>query len=70
MALNATHAKVTPKTAQKAATPAVAKQTKWINARPPHGIAQEGYSKSEYFDYNYPDARVDVENLRGHNLKK
>jgi hypothetical protein len=68
-ALKATHAQVRPRSAQTAAEPAVSKQTDWINSRPPAGISQGGYSHSEYFEYDYPDARVDVENLRGHNLK-
>jgi hypothetical protein len=33
-------------------------------------LAIGGYSNSEYFQYkNFTDARVDVENLRGHNLR-
>jgi Domain of unknown function (DUF4157) len=69
-ALTATHVKVKPDRAKKAASPAVALQIKWIMKRPPAGIAIGGYSRSENFDYDYPDARVDVENLRGHNLRK
>jgi len=62
--------KVTPNKAKQAAQPAKAKQIAWIRSRPPAGIATAGYSKSAYFRYQkYTDARVDVENLRGHNLK-
>ncbi|MFP4414673.1 eCIS core domain-containing protein [Coleofasciculus sp.] len=62
--------KVTPNKAKKAAQPAKAKQIAWISSRPPAGIATAGQSKSAYFRYQkYTDARVDVENLRGHNLK-
>ncbi|MEA2900088.1 MAG: hypothetical protein QOJ84_5703 [Bradyrhizobium sp.] len=68
-ALNATHAKVTPEAAKKAAGPAVALQVKWINGRPPAGVVGQ-FSRSEYFKYQYPDARVDVEGLRGHNLRR
>ncbi|MEW5860623.1 MAG: DUF4157 domain-containing protein, partial [Cyanobacteriota bacterium] len=69
-ALEATVANVTPDKAQKAALPAKTKQIAWISSRPPAGIATGGYSKSEYFHYkNYTDARVDVENIRGHNLR-
>jgi hypothetical protein len=70
-ALDATVASVKPGSARDAAQPAADKQEKWIRARPPAGIAVAGYSKSEYFEYrSYTDARVDVENLRGHNLKE
>ena len=69
-ALNTTLALVEPRAAQVAATPAAARQKAWIMARPPAGIAQGGYSRSEYFPYRrFTDARVDVENQRGHNLK-
>jgi len=69
-ALQATVASVTPDKAQQAAQPAKVKQIAWISSRPPAGIATGGYSKSEYFSYkNYTDARVDVENIRGHNLR-
>jgi len=61
---------ITPDKAQQAAQPAKVKQIAWISSRPPAGIATGGYSKSEYFSYkNYTDARVDVENIRGHNLR-
>lgn len=69
--LNATAALVTPAAAQTAASPAVASQISWIRNRPPAGIAVGGYSKSEYFRYlRFTDARVDVENIVGHNLRK
>lgn len=68
--LQATVAAVRPNKAKKAAQTAAAKQSAWIASRPPAGIATGGYSKSEYFSYGgFSDARVDVENLRGHNLK-
>lgn len=61
---------VTPASARTAAAVAEAAQQRWILSRPPAGIAIGGYSKSEYFSYqNYTDARVDVENIRGHNLR-
>ncbi|HVB23348.1 MAG TPA: DUF4157 domain-containing protein [Ktedonobacteraceae bacterium] len=70
-ALNAAVASVTPDAAKEAAEPAAAKQRKWILSRPPGGIDKGGYSQSEYFVYKrYTDARVDVENLVGHNLRK
>jgi hypothetical protein len=70
-ALLRTHAKVTPARAKKNAEPAVAAQTKWIEGRPAQGgISVGNWSRSEYFEYDYPDARVDVENLRGHNLRQ
>jgi hypothetical protein len=69
-ALNDTLALVRPAAAQSAAAPAALQQEAWITTRPPAGIAQGGYSRSEYFPYGrYTDARVDVENLRGHNLR-
>jgi hypothetical protein len=61
---------VQPRSARDAAEPAAALQRKWILGRPPAGIAQQGWSRSEYFPYQrYTDARVDVENLHGHNLR-
>ncbi len=69
-ARNATVSSVTPNAARRAAEPAVVRQHAWILSRPPAGIAIGGYSHSEYFRYrNFTDARVDVENLRGHNLR-
>jgi hypothetical protein len=70
-ALNATLAKVEPKAAQKAAELARDKQVTWLESRPPEGVSTQNYSWSEYFNYkNYTDARLDVENLRGHNLRE
>jgi len=66
-ALVRTHDRVIPDRAMKNAKPAVAAQTKWILARPPAGTTD--IRRSEYFEYDYPDARVDVESLRGHNLR-
>lgn len=67
--LAAVMSSVTPRRAQEAAVPAAAKQAKWISSRPPAGVAGQ-LSHSEYFPYQgFTDARVDVENLRGHNLK-
>jgi Domain of unknown function (DUF4157) len=69
-ALEATVYSVIPTKAKEAAEPARVKQIQWILNRPPTGVATAGYSKSEYFSYKgYTDARVDVENLRGHNLR-
>lgn len=68
--LNAVLATVTPKRAKEAAIPAAEKQIKWILKRPPGGIGPERISRSEYFPYqSYTDSRVDVENLRGRNLR-
>ena len=57
--------------AREAAAPAVEKQKKWVADRPAGGgISQNFHSWSEYFDYKkYDDARVDVENMVGHNLR-
>jgi hypothetical protein len=69
-AVNAVVSTVVPKAARQAAEPAAAKQIRWILARPPQGIGPERISHSEYFEYSrYTDARVDVENLRGRNLR-
>jgi hypothetical protein len=68
-ALHAVWARVTPEAAQRAAAPAVARQEQYIRSRPPHGISGRT-SNSEYFVYQrYTDARVDVENLVGTNLR-
>jgi len=68
--LSAVVTMVRPDEARQAASPAAAKQVQWILSRPPAGIATGGFSKSEYFPYRrYTDARVDVENIRGHNLR-
>jgi hypothetical protein len=68
--LSATVATVVPTRAREAAMPAAAKQIRWILSRPPAGIGPSYFSHSEYFPYlRYTDARVDVENLRGHNLR-
>lgn len=70
-ALNAAVAKVEPNAAMRAAEPARDQQIMWLESRPPEGVSNENYSWSEYFNYrNYTDARVDVENLRGHNLRE
>lgn len=64
--------KTTPRAAQEAAAPAVAKQRKYIAAQPATGGLPDGVgrSRSVYFPYErYTDARVDVENLLGHNLR-
>ncbi|WP_291430668.1 hypothetical protein [Deinococcus sp.] len=69
-ALTAVVASVTPKAAQLAAAPALAKQIKFVNSAPPAGLSQQYRSWSAYFAYlKFKDARVDVENLRGHNLR-
>ena len=70
-ALTAVHAKTVPEPAREAAAPAVEKQKKWVADRPAGGgISQNFHSWSEYFDYKkYDDARVDVENMVGHNLR-
>jgi len=62
--------KVQPKSAQDAALPAVLKQIEFLMTRPPSGISVQGNSNSAYFTYGrYRDARVDVENLYGTNLR-
>ena len=61
---------VTPAAARTAAEPAAVAQQAWILNRPPNGIGPGVIKRSEYFPYlRYRDARVDVENLRGQNLK-
>ena len=61
---------VVPGAAQTAAQPAAVKQEAWIRTRPPAGVGPGTFSHSEYFRYlRYTDARVDVENLRGQNLR-
>ncbi|MEU5957961.1 DUF4157 domain-containing protein [Streptomyces sp. NPDC047525] len=68
--LGAVVALVRPEAAQAAAGLAGAKQIRWILSRPPAGVAGT-HSWSEYFPYlRFRDARVDVENLRGHNLRR
>jgi hypothetical protein len=67
--LRSVHAIVTPSSARKASEGAMEAQATWIRSRPPAGIANARGSWSKYFDYIYPDARVDVENVIGHNLK-
>jgi hypothetical protein len=63
---------VVPKKAYRAAASAVSKQIRWILNRPAQGgIDTVNFSRSEYFDYGrYRDARVDVENKVGHNLRR
>jgi hypothetical protein len=68
--LDAVLAKVIPEAAKEAAEPAKNKQQEWVRSVPPAGITLQGWSRSEDFYYDYPDARVDVENIRGHNLKE
>jgi len=68
--LDAVHRQVTPGSARQAASSAIQSQQDWATRRPPYGISQQGYSQSEYFRYQtYDDARVDVENIFGHNLR-
>jgi hypothetical protein len=68
--LASAHGQVSPRAAHTASAPAVVAQAAWVRARPPAGITTGGRSKSEYFRYrHYTDARVDVENLRGWNLR-
>lgn len=68
--LNSAVDQVTPKTARKAAEPAAEKQRRWITSRPPTGVSDARLSHPEYFPYlRYTDARVDVENMIGHNLR-
>lgn len=62
---------VIPAAAQTAAEPAADKQEAWIRSRPPAGVGPGVVKRSEYFPYKRTtDARVDVENLRGQNLKQ
>jgi hypothetical protein len=70
IALDGAMGQVVPKAARKAAEPAAEAQRKWIRKRPPLGLNDTGRSWSEYFDYGgYRDARVDVENQVGWNLR-
>ncbi len=71
-ALTKAHGKVTPAAAKTASQAALANQIRWIQSRPANGgISQQGYSLSEYFTYHpYRDARVDVVNWAGHNLRQ
>ena len=68
--LDAAHAKVQERSAKEASRGALEAQKQWVRDRPPEGMGMEGHSKSEYFEYDFSDARVDVENIRGHNLKE
>lgn len=65
------HAQVAPSKAKAAAIPAVEEAVAYIRSAPAAGgIAGGGRSKSFYFSYkNFGDARADVENLKGHNLR-
>lgn len=70
-ALDAVLAQVTPEAAKQAAEPAKNAQQAWVRSLPPAGLTQQNRSWSEPFDYGgYSDARVDVENMRGHNLRE
>ena len=69
--LDSAHAKVEERGAKTASQQALASQKDYVASRPPAGIGTGGTSKSEYFEYeDFTDARVDVENQRGHNLKE
>lgn len=69
--MRAAHAQVSPRKAAAAATPAVDKALRWIQAAPLQGgVSMGGQSKSFRFRYmNFTDARADVENIKGHNLR-
>lgn len=68
--LSAVHASVAPATAQQASVPALQKAISWISERPAQGGIAGSFNKAFYFSYqNYTDARVDVQNFKGHNLK-
>lgn len=67
-ALRAAHTRVVPMRAKEKSQPAVAKQIDFIRSCPPGGLTGQ-LSRTEKFPYDYPDARVDVENLRGRNLR-
>ncbi len=70
-ALDAVLAQVEPEAAKEAAESSKDAQQAWVRSVPPEGLTQQNWSKSNYFDYGgYSDARVDVENMRGHNLKE
>ena len=71
VALDALIVSVVPRKARLAAMPAWAKQVNWVRSRPPAGVGPGRQTNSVLFDYrNYRDARVDIENLRGHNLRQ
>ena len=68
-ALHHAHALVQPRAARAAADDAVARAERWIRQRPPEGVSAVGNVHREFFSYGKYRARVDVENLCGHNLR-
>jgi hypothetical protein len=69
--LDEAHGKVAESEAREAAAAAVAKQKTWVAGFPPTGWVGNNVSHSEYFELRgETDARVDVENQEGHNLKE
>ena len=62
---------IRPRSAQRAAQPAIDRALRWIANRPPAGVSSIGNVHSSYFAYQrFTDARVDVENLAGTNLRQ
>lgn len=70
--LNEAVLQVKPEAARLAAEPARDKQIAWVRSHPATGgLTKQGTSWSEEFQYGgYHDARVDIENKRGHNLRE
>jgi len=63
--------KTTPAAAKTAAESAREDAISWCASKPPGGISTENFSHSSAFEYGgYTDARVDVENMHGHNLRE
>ena len=64
-------AQVRPRSAARAVQPAIDRALRWISNRPPAGVSSIGNVHSSYFSYRrFSDARVDVENLSGTNLRQ
>lgn len=62
---------VRPADARDSCMGAAYSQLKWILSRHPEGVTTGGYSYSKSFAYKaFTDARVDIENIRGHNLRR
>lgn len=68
-ALLRVHAQL-PSKAAKAAQLAVDRALAWIRNRPPSGVSAIGNVHTRYFPYqSFTDARVDIENWYGTNLR-
>jgi len=70
-AMQRLQAQVRPRSAARAAQPAIDRALRWIANRPPAGVSSIGNVHSSYFAYrSFTDARVDIENLSGTNLRQ